>query len=40
MLELNAGEGSVTVSGVVVEGAGVDVGAGSFGDLYGVVGGV
>ena len=40
MLKEDGGEGSVAVSGVVVEGAGVDLGAGSFGDLYGVVGGV
>ena len=38
MLEGDGGEGSVAVSGVVVEGASVDLGARSFGDLYGAVG--
>ncbi len=40
VFEGDACEGSVAVGGVVVEGAGVDMGAGGFGDLYGVVGGV
>ena len=40
VFEGNGGEGGVAVGGVVVEGAGVDVGAGGFGDLYRAVGGV
>jgi len=40
VLEGDGGEGGVAMGGVVVEGAGVDVGAGGFGDLHGVVGGV
>ena len=37
MFEGDCGEGGVAVGGVVVEGAGVDLCAGSLGDLYGVV---
>ena len=40
MLEGDGGEGGVAMGGVVVEGAGVDVCAGGFGDLNGVVCGV
>jgi hypothetical protein len=38
VLEGDGGEGGVAMGGVVVEGAGVDVGAGCFGDLEGGVG--
>jgi hypothetical protein len=40
VFEADGCEGGIAMRGVVVEGASVDVGAGCFGDLYGVVCGV
>jgi hypothetical protein len=38
VFEGDGGEGGVAMSGIIVEGAGMDVGSGGFGDLYSRVG--